>query len=201
MNRTRTCRLVLELLEDRNLPSALSAAPTLTSADTAAAARVNQNYGQLPLSFELNQGQADAPVNFLAHGPGHELFLTPTGAIMALNQGSAVAGQGSAQDVLRMQLVGANPPAQPTGLDQLPGVSNYLIGNDPSQWHTNIPNFARVEYQNVYPGINLVYYDNQRQLEYDFVVAPGADPNNIRIGVRSLPCHDYATFFVAARRC
>ncbi len=75
-----------------------------------------------------------------------------------------------------MKLVGANPSPQLTGLDELPGTSNYFIGNDPSKWRTNMPNYAKVEYQDVYPGIDLVYYGNQRQLEYDFVVAPGADP-------------------------
>jgi hypothetical protein len=88
MNRkpTRQYRLTLEPLEDRNLLSARSLAPALTSADAATQARVTQNYGQLPLSFELNRGQADAPVNFLARGRGHELFLTPTEAIMALQE-------------------------------------------------------------------------------------------------------------------
>jgi hypothetical protein len=198
MNRKRTssCRLSLEPLEDRCLLSAGALDPTfgsgglalapgtpLHSPDVSTQAQVSQAYGQLPLSFEANQGQTGSQVNFLSRGAGYGLFLTPTEAVMALNQGSGVRGQGSAEDVLRMQLVGANPPAQPVGLDQLPGVSNYLIGNDPSQWQTNIPNFARVEYQNVYPGINLVYYGNQRQLEYDFVVAPGADPNNIRMAI------------------
>jgi hypothetical protein len=189
MNRKRTssCRLYLEPLEDRCLLSAgaldlaiggqaLAQHSVLQTPNPVTSAQVGQAYGQLPLSFEANQGQTDSPVNFLSRGAGYGLFLTPTEAVLALQQGSA-------DDLLRMQLVGANPPAQPVGMDQLPGVSNYLIGNDPSQWHTNIPNFARVEYQNVYPGINLVYYGNQRQLEYDFVVAPGADPNNIRMAI------------------
>src|SRR5258707_462918 len=80
-----------------------------------------------------------------------------------------------------MQVVGAGPSAQPVGLDEQAGKSNYLIGNDPSQWRTNIANYGRVEYQNVYTGIDLVYYGNQRQLEYDFVVAPGADPGIIQL--------------------
>jgi hypothetical protein len=67
------------------------------------------------------------------------------------------------------------------GLDRLPGISNYFIGNDPKKWHTNIPNYSRVQYHNVYPGIDLVYYGNQGQLEYDLVVAPGADPRVIKL--------------------
>jgi hypothetical protein len=83
-----------------------------------------------------------------------------------------------------MNLVGANPDAAVAGLDQLPGTSNYMIGNDPSQWHTNIANYGQVAYQGVYPGVNLVYYGNQQQLEYDFVVAPGADPGSIRFAIQ-----------------
>ena len=72
-----------------------------------------------------------------------------------------------------------------TGLDELPGKSNYFIGNDPAKWRTNVPTYAKVRYENVYPGIDLVYYGNQRQLEYDFVVAPGADPRAIRLAFQS----------------
>ncbi len=84
---------------------------------------------------------------------------------------------------LRMRLVGANPAAKVTGLDELSGKSNYFIGNDPKKWRTNVPNYARVRYQNVYAGVDVVYYGNQRQLEHDFVVAPGADPRVIRFAL------------------
>src|SRR5690242_2771345 len=79
-------------------------------------------------------------------------------------------------EVLRMRLVGANARAKISGLEQLPGKSNYFIGRNPAKWHTQIPSYARVKYAKVYPGVDLVYYGNQRQLEYDFVVEPGADP-------------------------
>jgi hypothetical protein len=144
-------------------------------------------YGQLPLSFEANQGQTAAQVNFLARGPGYALFLTPGEAVLSLqkpaaaNPGPGAAAPAPEGDVLRMQLVGASATPQVAGLDQLPGTSNYFIGNDPSQWHTNVPNFARVAYQGLYPGVDLVYYGNQRQLEYDFVVAPGASAGAIRL--------------------
>ena len=85
---------------------------------------------------------------------------------------------------LAMNLVGANTQATVTGLDQLPGTSNYFIGSDQIQWHTGIANYGQVAYQDVYPGVNLVYYGNQQQLEYDFVVAPGADPGSIRFDVK-----------------
>jgi len=86
--------------------------------------------------------------------------------------------------VLRLKLAGANPTAQPAGLEELPGKNNYFIGNDPAKWQTNVPTYAKVKYGDVYPGIDLVYYGNQRQLEYDLVVAPGADPKAIRFDIQ-----------------
>src|SRR2546427_5239711 len=98
---------------------------------------------------------------------------------------SGVSGQSSGSPiVLRMQLVGSNAAGKVSGLDELPGKSNYFIGNDPKKWYTNVPNYARVQYKDVYPGIDLVYHSNQRQLEYDFVVSPGADPNRIVLGFK-----------------
>jgi hypothetical protein len=83
--------------------------------------------------------------------------------------------------VVRMRLVGSNAKAKITGLEELPGKSNYFIGKDPRNWRTDVPNYAEVKYANVYPGVDLVYYGNQRQLEYDFVVEPGADPRQIEL--------------------
>jgi hypothetical protein len=86
--------------------------------------------------------------------------------------------------VLRMKLLHANPAAKITGADELPGKSNYFIGNDTKKWRSNVPTYAKVKYQGVYPGVDLVYYGSQRELEYDFVVAPGADPRRIQFDVR-----------------
>jgi hypothetical protein len=85
--------------------------------------------------------------------------------------------------VLRMTLVGANANAKVTGLDELPGKSNYFLGNDPKKWRTNVPTYAKVKYKGVYPGIDLLYYGNQGRLEYDFVVSPGADPRAIALSI------------------
>ncbi len=129
--------------------------------------------GQLPLIFEANQGQADSRVKFLSRGAGYSLFLDPTGAVLAMQTRHSSVNNAS---YVRMKLVGANPAAVAAGTDPLPGKSNYMIGNDPRQWHTGIPQFAGVRYQSVYPGIDLVFYGNQGRLEYDFRVAPGGDP-------------------------
>jgi hypothetical protein len=87
-----------------------------------------------------------------------------------------------------MKLVGANPRARHRAQDRQPGRSNYFIG-DQSRWKTDISHYGRVEYADVFPGITAVYHNTDQQLEYDFVVAPGADPRKIRLafeGVKSL---------------
>jgi len=83
--------------------------------------------------------------------------------------------------LIQMQLIGANPSAKPSGLDEQPGRTNYFIGNDPSQWRANVPNYARVQYRQVYKDIDLTYYGNGRRLEYDFNVIPGGDPKAIKL--------------------
>src|SRR5262249_56047788 len=93
---------------------------------------------------------------------------------------------------LRMRLIGANPTSQIIGLEELSGETNYLIGSDPRRWHTHIPTYAKVRYRSVYPHIDLVFYGQQRQLEYDFALAPGADPQAIKLAftrAAKLPIH------------
>jgi hypothetical protein len=140
----------------------------------AAEARASEAYGQLQLHFEANQGQAHEDVRFLARGPGYSLYLTAGDAVLAL--------AGSKPVVLRMVIMNADPKPLVSGIGKLPGKANYFIGNDPAKWRTNVPTYAKVHYRSVYPGVDLIYYGNQRQLEYDFVVAPGADPKTIALG-------------------
>ncbi len=171
-------------LASSSAPSKGNPAPQTTSA------KVHENYSELPLSFEANVGQTDARVQYLSRGPNYTLFLTATEAVTVLSQpgpagpaGRAVSGEPMTvtPTVIRMQIVGGSQAPQITGQDELPGKANYFLGRDPAGWHANVPTFERVEYQNVYPGINLAYYGNQGQLEYDFVVAPGADPHAITL--------------------
>jgi hypothetical protein len=131
-------------------------------------------YDQLPLSFEANVGQADSQVRFLSRGPGYTLFLT------ASAEAVLVSGKGPPQ-VARMGLAEANPRPEVRALEERAAKSYYFIGNDPARWRSKVANYGRVRYQAVYPGIDLVYYGNQRQLEYDLVVAPGADPSRIQL--------------------
>src|SRR5450759_3878316 len=165
----------------------------LATADEPTRLRANEAYGKLPLSFEANQGQTDTRVKFLSRGAGYNLFLTSTEAVLSLQQShgagrsqvsrdKASRGLGRAtNDVLRMKLVGANPTPRIEGSDQLPGKSNYFIGNNPKNWRLNVSTFARVHYREVYPGVDVAYYGNQRKLETDFIVAPGTNPGVIAL--------------------
>src|SRR5205807_209866 len=144
-------------------------------------------YGNLPLSFEANRGQTDAQVRFLSRSHRQTLFLTSTEAVLVFTKPSPTAtgipenrGQ-AAGTMLRLAFAGSNPQPRVTGLEELPGKANYIIGNDPTNWHTNVPTYGKVHYQDLYPGIDLIYYGKQRQLEYDLVVGPGADPNQITL--------------------
>ena len=139
-------------------------------------ARPAAKLASVPLSFEPNQGQAASTVQFLSRGTGYALFLTPGKVVLNLERQQPAA---PSVDTLRMSLIGANAKANAVGLAPQPGVVSYFIGNDPKKWRSGIPTYGKVEYPQIYPGVDLVFYGNQRQLEYDFVVAPGADPSRI----------------------
>jgi hypothetical protein len=146
-------------------------------------------YSQLPLAFERNQGQSNSRVQFLSRGHGYTLFLAGDEAVLELRKpvvirsaaSPGVKSSRSAPACLRMRLVAARVGVKAAGVDELPGKSNYFTGNNPLKWHSSIPNYAKVKYASVYPGIDLVYYGNQGQLEYDFVVAPGANPGTVQL--------------------
>jgi hypothetical protein len=155
-----------------------AAVPTRTEASSSAVQWAS--YARLPLSFELNQGQTDPQVKFLARGAGYTLFLASDEAVLTLQpSATAAAGKGEKPAVVRLKLVGAEGNARVSGERELAGRSNYFVGNDPQRWQTNIPTYGQVRYRDVYRGIDLVYYGRQGQLEYDFVVAPGAEARAI----------------------
>jgi Bacterial Ig-like domain (group 3)/IPT/TIG domain/Beta-propeller repeat/Dockerin type I domain len=140
---------------------------------------VSEAYGRLPLSFEANQGQSDPAVRFLARGEGYALFLADTEAVLKVRP--AAHERFTPNAVVRMWLARANRHPRITGAGLHAGKSNYFIGRDPAKWRRDVPNYGSVRYAEVYPGIDLVFRGNQRQLEYDFVVAPGADPKRIEL--------------------
>jgi Cep192 domain 4/Beta-propeller repeat/HYDIN/CFA65/VesB-like, Ig-like domain len=133
-------------------------------------------YGRLPLGFEANRGQTDGHVKFISRGSAYTLFLGSNESVFASRAGDE-------SSALRVKLIGANPSSTISGIEELPGKSNYFIGNDRSKWLTNVPTYSRVKYRNAYPGVDLVYYGNQQQLEYDFLVAPGVDPHVITLAL------------------
>jgi len=181
--------------------STTSAAARTTSSGVSATDKSGwlQAYGNLPLSFMENQGQTAQEVRYVSHGSQYDLFLTPQEAVLALRQtkhfdlsprhrsaslkAARRAREAATTTAIRMKFEGASPNPQIVGAEKLPGRVNYFIGNDPKKWHTDIPTYAQVKYTQVYPGVDLIFYGNQRKLEYDFVVAPGTDPNVIRMNL------------------
>ena len=149
----------------------------ILQSDRLTQARVSDTYGKLPLSFEANEGQTDSQVKFLSRGRSYALFLTSTEAVLVLrgktneppanSQQSVTTAEGVSKShilALKMQLVGCNPYSRIRGVDELPGKSNYFIGNDSKKWTSRISHFAKVRYEEVYPGVDLVYYGNQKPL-------------------------------------
>lgn len=162
--------------------------------------RVRARLGTLPLAFEANQGQTDPQVKYMARGNGYTVFLTSNDTVFALQSSERAATQVSGKrglgevhpnplakanlaSAIHMHLLGGSAQPQVAAGSELPGHSNYFIGNDRSQWHSNVAQFARVSYRDVYPGVNMAFYGVQKQLEFDFIVAPGASVAPIRLGV------------------
>jgi hypothetical protein len=148
-----------------------------------------------PVVFEPNLGQAPAQFSWIAHGPGYRLLLTAQGADILLQEGHrALAEQGPFRtepsginspdpsiSTLRMKLNGSHSWNNISGLEPTGGFSNYLVGRDTSLWRTHIPQYAKLRISSVYDGIDLVFYSRGSSLEYDFVVAPGANARQIRL--------------------
>ncbi|HWP42625.1 MAG TPA: hypothetical protein VNO14_05280, partial [Blastocatellia bacterium] len=168
-----------------------------SAALTAKAGRASRNsiveaYGKLPLSFELNRGQLYPEVRFVSRGDGYNLLLTAKEAILHLVGRQAAPASSKRKSrvrrptsaTLRMKMLGANASPRVEGLDRMTGTSNYFLGADPSKWRTQVPSYERVRYSGVYTGVDLIYYGNGRQLEFDFHVAPGASPDVIKIGLK-----------------
>jgi len=137
---------------------------------------LNRAVDNLPARFEANQGQADSRIKFISRGKDYNLFLAPDETTLTLpDQESAAA--------LSMKLIGANPDAKITGVDQLATRTSYYSGRDSAGWRANVPSYAKVKYKQVYDGVDLLYYGRDGHIEYDFIVAPGADLAAIRFAV------------------
>jgi hypothetical protein len=208
---------ILSTKHSGSFPLSLHAGPRELRSEQNNLLSLKAAYGKLPLSFEANEGQSNPQVKFLSHGNGYSLFLTSNEAVIsfhpeappydkrlpsqgrarttsacparnALDQGPRRAESKEAS--LRMQLVGATTSPRILGTGQLSGKVNYFLGNDPARWRTNIPTYTKAKYEAVYPGVDLIYYGNQHQLEYDFVIAPGANPNLIKFELQGADTSD-----------
>ena len=188
----------------------------------AARGRNQTDFTAFPLAFERNQGQTDTRVTYMARANGYILFLTPNDAVFSLRSPSAPSKtsavrrgtellarnlakprnrQKDSVAVVRMQLAGGNALAQIAPSEPLPGTINYFVGNDPSKWQTHVAQYARVSYQDVYPGVNLTFHGAQRQLEFDFAVAAGASPAPIGLhftGAKSMKTDDSGNLVVSS---
>lgn len=166
------CSLLCQPMQLLGAAAPHKASATLKSGDKSVNAdlsRQRENFGNLPLSFEANRGQAGEEVKFIARQREFTLALTPAGVMLG---------------PIKMQFAGANVNQRLSGLNPLPGKSHYFLGNDPRLWRADVPTYGKVEYKNLYPGIDLLFYGDQKQVEYDFILAPGANPNPIKLNFR-----------------
>ncbi len=161
--------------------------------------QVRASLDALPLAFEANQGQTDPQVKYTARGNGYSVFLTASDTVFAISSAkhsearpSRIPGTHSQPQMtekvqsaaIDMRLVGGNLKPEIVAGNEVPGVINYYAGSDPKNWHTGVKQYSSVSYREVYPGVNMVFHGAQRQLEFDFVVSPGADPKTIGLGFK-----------------
>lgn len=208
-----THNLFSEFLSENNSKNEIvsnsdpTASLSVSTLDESKKEKLLENYGQLPLYFEPNKGQIkNEEVKFSSRGQGYQMFLMPNGVTLALTQPikdaykrmSPKAGkielsrqktldkEINKQTIVEMQMLGSNQTAKFSGSDELESKSNYFIGNDPESWRTDVANYKRVRFDEVYSGINLEYYGDHRQLEYDFIVEPNADPSQIKLKYKGI---------------
>ena len=171
----------------RTSPETNTRQTSLNTAEAEAArSRFEEAFQGSPLQFEPNEGQTDRRFDFLSRGGGYDVLLSPTETVLALKEGRrGKDGNGrhvaSHAAVLGMKLVGANAKAEPVGQGQSLSRVNYFVGGESPESHVDIPTFSGVRYDSVYTGVDVVYYGKQRELEYDFVVSPGGDANDIKL--------------------
>ncbi len=191
--------------QSRVAKSALSASSLSKTISPAARNRLQTAYATLPLAFEPNQGQTDAQVKYMARGNGYKLYLTSSQAIFTLHKQGGDSdvrrmmmdrriGPARVRAMLRrraqqeskaavaavhMRMLGENPSVQLLAGAPQPGMVNYLIGNDPSKWHSGVPLFGLVSYRDIYPGIDLAFQGNGKHLEFDYLLKPGSNANAI----------------------
>ena len=169
-----SCWLLAPLALGQAQPPALLSVPGLVGPHTPDRSAAANLFERLPMRFEANRGQVDPRVEYYSKGDEYMLFLTRREAVLSL---ASERGTG----VVRISLPGSNPRPVIEGIDPLASRANYFLGQRRENWHAGVPTYRRVRYRSVYPGIDLIYYGSGKQLEYDFVVTPCADPRRIRL--------------------
>ena len=193
---------VIASLGKEKTGSSLVTKDETTKSDTRA--KIIEGYGKVPLHFIRNDGQIDKRVKYYEKGSGHAMYFTEEGVYLVLSR-SKERGSGSkvtSRDVVdreietrAVRLTFKNGKSRPEVVaeGELEGKVNYFIGNDPKRWRVDIPTYRSVLYKEVYKGIDIRFYGNQRQLEYDVIVRPGADPSAVRLayeGIEGLRVND-----------
>jgi hypothetical protein len=158
----------------------LAEIPQPSTADPSEYTQLRENYDRLPLRFEENRGQLDAPVKYVSVSGGMTLFLTPRQAVMSVHERAAVP-----PSIVRMTFERTRGAKSVIGEEPAATESNYFVGSNAATWRTHVPNFCRVRYHEIYPGIDVVYYGTEHRLEYDFVLAPGARAEDIDVAFES----------------
>jgi hypothetical protein len=144
--------------------------------------RLSNLFHAQPLAFERYEGQYAGGVQFVSRTPGYTVLVEPRQVTMALRQSPAT------RPFVRMRLLQSNASSAPVPEEPQLAKMNYFIGNDPTRWRTDVPLFGKVRFPSVYKDVDLVYYGNQQQLEYDFVIRPGGEPQSIRFSVSGASC-------------
>ncbi len=171
-----------------------------TGVDSAANAQMQETYGKLPLYFIKNEGQLDKDVKYYEKASGHATFFTEEGIYLSLTKKDKLSNQtkdrpkrltkkkqvGIKSEVIKLMALNSNKNPKIIAEDMQAGKVNYLIGNDKSKWKTNIPTYKALRYKNIYPGVDIRFYGNNQQLEYDVIVAPKADLSKIKFGYEGI---------------
>jgi hypothetical protein len=166
-----------------SLPLTIYARVVTPKLDESVKAKISKSYLSLPLRFETNQGQTDSQIRFLARGSNYTLFLTPAEVVVTLMKSdpensaekytsltkTKIIAEKATSTTVRIKLDGSNPETKVMGLEEQRSKSHYFHGNDQKKWLTSVTNYAKVKYEAIYPGIDLIFYGNDRQLEYDFL--------------------------------
>ena len=149
---------------------------------------LDQNYGQVPLSFVINEGQFDPAICFVAEGNACNVFNFTDGKAITVYHYDLIPSASASKETsvasdnyysIHLYFYKANMDAEVIGEEPYPWNSNYFIGNDPGGWYTDIPQYGRVRVKDIYDGIDLVYIGDGRRIRYELVIQPGADPSQI----------------------